>query len=74
MHDEEVSNRQLRENLDLLDEKRVEAHLRTLAYKKAIAKLYNRRVRPRSIRSGNLVLQKIEISDSTRSRGKLAAN
>ncbi|RZR73971.1 hypothetical protein BHM03_00030315 [Ensete ventricosum] len=40
-HDEEVSNQQLRENLDLLEEKRADAHLRTLAYKRAVAKLYN---------------------------------
>ncbi|RWW67677.1 hypothetical protein BHE74_00024856, partial [Ensete ventricosum] len=40
-HDEEVSNQQLRENLDLLKEKRADAHLRTLAYKRAVTKLYN---------------------------------
>ncbi|RRT84712.1 hypothetical protein B296_00010768, partial [Ensete ventricosum] len=43
IYDEEASSKQLHENLDLLEEKRVEAYLRTLAYKKAIAKLYNRR-------------------------------
>ncbi|RRT84647.1 hypothetical protein B296_00011507 [Ensete ventricosum] len=74
MHDKEVSNRQLRENLDLLEEKCDDAHLRTLAYKKVIAKLYNRKVRPRSIRLGDLVLQKTEVSDPTRSRKNLATN
>ncbi|RRT58228.1 hypothetical protein B296_00041319 [Ensete ventricosum] len=43
MYDEVASNNQLRENLDLLEEKRAEAHLRILAYKKAVAKLYNRK-------------------------------
>ncbi|RZS04337.1 hypothetical protein BHM03_00034661 [Ensete ventricosum] len=41
MYDEEAFSKQLCENLDLLEEKWAEAHLRTLAYKKAVAKLYN---------------------------------
>ncbi|RRT82991.1 hypothetical protein B296_00010396, partial [Ensete ventricosum] len=61
MHDEEASSKQLCENLDLLEEKRADAHMRTLAYKKAVAKLYNCKVRPRSIKSGDLVLQKTEV-------------
>ncbi|RZS22344.1 hypothetical protein BHM03_00055098, partial [Ensete ventricosum] len=73
-HDEEASNQQLRESLDLLEEKRVDPHLRTLAYRRAVAKLYNRQVRPRLTRMGNLVLRKAEVSDPTRSRGKLAPN
>ncbi|RWW36369.1 hypothetical protein BHE74_00058612 [Ensete ventricosum] len=40
---EEESNQQLRENLDLLEEKRADSHLRALAYKRAVTKLYNRR-------------------------------
>ncbi|RWV96273.1 hypothetical protein GW17_00041029 [Ensete ventricosum] len=43
MHDKEASSQQLHENLDLLEEKRVDAHLRTLVYKKVITKLYNRK-------------------------------
>ncbi|RWW07435.1 hypothetical protein GW17_00029179 [Ensete ventricosum] len=41
--EEEASKRGLRENLDLLEEQRAEAHLRTLAYKKLVTKLYNRK-------------------------------
>ncbi|RWW55014.1 hypothetical protein BHE74_00038391 [Ensete ventricosum] len=73
-HGEEASNQQLRENLDLLEEKRADAHLRTLAYSRAITKLYNRRVRPRLVMMGDLVLRKAEVSDPTRSHGKLAPN
>ncbi|RRT41002.1 hypothetical protein B296_00016630, partial [Ensete ventricosum] len=36
--------------------------------------LYNRKVGLRSIRSSDLVLRKIEVSDPTQSRGKLATN
>ncbi|RWW56122.1 hypothetical protein BHE74_00037186 [Ensete ventricosum] len=74
MHDKGVSSQQLRENLDLLEEKRADTHLRMLAYKKVFARLYNHRVRPRFIRAGNLVLRKAEVSDPTQSRGKLALN
>ncbi|RWW47999.1 hypothetical protein BHE74_00045978, partial [Ensete ventricosum] len=35
------SDKQLRKNLDLLEEKCVEAYLITLAYKKGVARLYN---------------------------------
>ncbi|RRT73108.1 hypothetical protein B296_00012597 [Ensete ventricosum] len=64
----------LRENLDLLEEKRADSHLRALAYRRAVTKLYNRRVRPRHVETGDLVLRKTEVSDPTRSRGKLTLN
>ncbi|RWW88637.1 hypothetical protein BHE74_00002486 [Ensete ventricosum] len=67
-HDEEVFNQQLCENLNLLEEKRADAHLRMLASKRAVARLYNRRVRPRLIRAGDLVLRKAEVSDLSRVR------
>ncbi|RZS25049.1 hypothetical protein BHM03_00058196 [Ensete ventricosum] len=51
-----------------------DAHLRTLAYRRAVTKLYNRRVHPRYVKMGDLVLRKVEVSDPTRSRGKLASN
>ncbi|RRT83562.1 hypothetical protein B296_00011202, partial [Ensete ventricosum] len=35
---------------------------------------YNCRVRPRLVRIGDLVLRKAEVSNPTRSRGKLASN
>ncbi|RRT34347.1 hypothetical protein B296_00041504 [Ensete ventricosum] len=44
-HGEEASNQQLRENLDLLEEKHTDAHLRTLAYRRAVTRLYNRRMK-----------------------------
>ncbi|RWW68964.1 hypothetical protein BHE74_00023466, partial [Ensete ventricosum] len=36
--------------------------------------LYNHKVFPRQIKAGDLVLRKAEVSDPTRSRGKLAPN
>ncbi|RZS03164.1 hypothetical protein BHM03_00033309 [Ensete ventricosum] len=36
-------------------------HLRTLSYKKVIARLYNHRVRPRFIKTDDLILRKAEV-------------
>ncbi|RZS02898.1 hypothetical protein BHM03_00033004 [Ensete ventricosum] len=59
--EEEALGKRLWENLDLFEERRAEAHLRTLTYKKVIARLYNQMVRPRHIKSDDLVLRKAEI-------------
>ncbi|XP_064944556.1 uncharacterized protein LOC135596437 [Musa acuminata AAA Group] len=64
----------LRANLDLLEERRAEAHLRTLAYKKATARMYNRRVCQRPIQVIDLVLRKTEVSNPAQPRGKLTPN
>ncbi|RWW58059.1 hypothetical protein BHE74_00035106 [Ensete ventricosum] len=53
LHDEKLD---LRENLDLLEEKRADAHLRALAYRRAV-----NRVCPRHVKMGDLVLQKAEV-------------
>ncbi|RRT31502.1 hypothetical protein B296_00056247 [Ensete ventricosum] len=45
-----------------------------VTFRRAVAKIYNRRVCPRHVKMGDLVLRKIEVSDPTRSRGKLAPN
>ncbi|RWV98063.1 hypothetical protein BHE74_00013363 [Ensete ventricosum] len=41
----EASKTSLKENLDLLEERRAEAHLKTLHYQRAITRLYNRRIK-----------------------------
>ncbi|RWW12220.1 hypothetical protein GW17_00024121, partial [Ensete ventricosum] len=70
--EEQASDKQLQKNLNLLEEQRAEAHLTALAYKKDIVKLYNRKVHPRQIMTGDLVLWKAEVSDPTCARDKLA--
>ncbi|RZR81027.1 hypothetical protein BHM03_00007174 [Ensete ventricosum] len=40
----EASEIGLRENLDLLEERRAKAHLKTLHYHRVVARLYNRRI------------------------------
>ncbi|XP_065026171.1 uncharacterized protein LOC135650616 [Musa acuminata AAA Group] len=70
-YDEGTSADRLRAGLDLLEERRADAHLKALSYKRVIARIYNRRVRPRPIRLGDLVLRRAEVSNPTRAHGKL---
>ncbi|RDX92426.1 hypothetical protein CR513_25443, partial [Mucuna pruriens] len=49
----------LRANLDMLQEVREAAHIREFAIKTRVAKMYNRRVIPRSFKPQDLVLRKV---------------
>ncbi|GKU96885.1 hypothetical protein SLEP1_g10067 [Rubroshorea leprosula] len=72
--DEGRNGQLLRENLDLLDEVREEARLRTLVYKQKIANFYNKRVRPQTFKVGDLVLRKADLTGFETRFGKLAPN
>ncbi|GKV01681.1 hypothetical protein SLEP1_g14220 [Rubroshorea leprosula] len=72
--DEERNGQLLRENLDLLAEVREEARLRTLVYKQKLANFYNKRVRPRTFKVGDLVLRKAGLTGFETRFGKLAPN
>ncbi|RWV86553.1 hypothetical protein GW17_00051553, partial [Ensete ventricosum] len=67
-------NQQLHENLDLLEEKRVDSHLRTLAYRRAVTKLYNRRVRPRLIKMATWCFRKLKSATRLDPIGSLLRN
>ncbi|RWV86525.1 hypothetical protein GW17_00051578 [Ensete ventricosum] len=67
----EASKTCIRENLDMLEERKAKAHLKNLHYQGAVARLYNRRVRPRPIAMGDLVLKRAEVSDPGHTQGKL---
>ncbi|RZR95147.1 hypothetical protein BHM03_00023979 [Ensete ventricosum] len=56
----------------MLEELSAKAHLKNLPYQKAIARLYNQRVRPRPIVMGDLILRRAEVNDPGHTRGKLA--
>ncbi|RRT69003.1 hypothetical protein B296_00021603 [Ensete ventricosum] len=71
-YENDTSDAQLHENLDFLEEKRAEAHLQELTYKKVVARLYNNKIRPRQVTMGDLVLLKAEVSDPTQTWDKLA--
>ncbi|GKV36000.1 hypothetical protein SLEP1_g44186 [Rubroshorea leprosula] len=72
--DEGRNGQLLRENLDLLDDLREEARLRTLVYKQKIANFYNKRVRPQTFKVGDLVLRKAGLTGFETRFGKLAPN
>lgn len=68
------NERGLRNNLDLLEEKRDEAALRVAAYKQKMAKYYNSRVKTRRFAVGDLVLRKVTQATQDRIKGKLRPN
>ncbi|RZS20844.1 hypothetical protein BHM03_00053413 [Ensete ventricosum] len=67
----EMSEAGLRDNLDMLEEHWAKAHLKTLQYQRAVARLYNRMIRSRPIGEGDIVLRKAEVSDPGRTHEKL---
>ena len=69
-HNEEV----LRLNLDLLEEKREQVLKRVENYHRKIARYYDRRVRPRSYKPGDLVLKKLLLARKDPTHGKLGPN
>ncbi|RZS11921.1 hypothetical protein BHM03_00043285 [Ensete ventricosum] len=59
-YEKDTSDAQLHENLDLLEERHTEAHLRELTYKKAIARLYNSKCKlPRTWQGPYLVVKMV---------------
>ncbi|PKU67383.1 hypothetical protein MA16_Dca016441 [Dendrobium catenatum] len=62
----------LRTNLDLLPEARDIASLKTAAYHQRIARHYNRRIKPRTISLGDLVLRSLEAAGKGPQRNKLS--
>ncbi|XP_077225651.1 uncharacterized protein LOC143858820 [Tasmannia lanceolata] len=70
-YDEHGNSELLRNALDLVLEKKEQALLRTASYQQKVAQYYNARVKKRTVKPGDLVLRRVEVSDP-RSSGKLA--
>ena len=70
---EEETETDMRANLDLLQERREVAALRQATYKSQTEKYYNRRVKERACKVGDLVLRKNEASRAE-NQGKLSQN
>ncbi|KAK3005272.1 hypothetical protein RJ639_016459 [Escallonia herrerae] len=64
----------LRGNLDLLDDVRAQALDRVISTKQRVARFYNRRVRMRIFRVGDLALRKLGVSNPKAAVGKLSPN
>ena len=71
---EEQNEEALRLNLELLDEKREQVQLRTEEYQRRTARYYNKKVKPRSYVSGDLVLKKLLPARKNPAHGKLGPN
>jgi hypothetical protein len=61
-HDESSNDSQLRTNLDLLDEVRDQAEVKTRVYQQRIARYYDRRVKHREFKVEDLVLRKVTLA------------
>ncbi|GAV58320.1 hypothetical protein CFOL_v3_01854 [Cephalotus follicularis] len=75
VHFNEANNEEgLRNLLDLVEEFRDKAVIRVAAYQQRVSHCYNKRVNPRPLREGDLVLRNTTITDTTDTRRKLAPN
>jgi hypothetical protein len=70
----ETNNEGLKLHLDLLQEKRDQAQITQSAYQERMAKYFDRKVKPRSFKIGDLVLRKVTLSTRDPVEGKLAPN
>ncbi|GAV59094.1 hypothetical protein CFOL_v3_02627, partial [Cephalotus follicularis] len=71
---EENTEEGLRNLLDLVEELRDKAAIKVAAYQQRVSRYYNKRVNPRPLKKGDLVLRNAAIADLIDTRGKLALN
>ena len=74
MYQDKDNIEQLRLNLDLIDEVRMDAEYRTAMYKNLMAKQYDAMVKPRRFNIGDLVLKKVSLATKDPAHGKLGPN
>ena len=67
----EENEEQLRLNLDLMDEVRMDAEQRTARYKNLMARQYDAMVKPMRFNIGNLVLKRVTLATRNPAYGKL---
>ena len=70
-YDKSSNDSQLRTNLDLLDEIRDQAEAKTKAYQQRMALYYDRRVKHKEFKVGDLVLKKVTLATKDPTQGKL---
>ena len=71
MYQEKDNAEQLRLNLDLIDEVRMDVEHRTAKYKNFMARQYDAMMKPRRFNIGDLVLKKVSLATKDPSNGKL---
>ena len=73
-YQDEENMEQLRLNLDLIDEVRMDAEQRTARYKNLMAKQHDAMVKPRRFSIENLVLKRVSLATKNSAHGKLEPN
>ena len=73
-YQDEENEEQLRLNLDLIDEARMDAEQRTTRYKNLMARQYNAMVKPRRFNVWDLVLKWVTLATRNPTYGKLGPN
>ena len=68
---DEDNEEQLRLNLDLIDEVRMNAEQRIARYKNLMARQYDAMVKPRRFNIGDLVLKRVSLATRNPAHGKL---
>ena len=74
MYQDKDNEEQLRLNLDLIDEVRIDTDERTARYKNLMAKQYDAMVKPRRFNIGDLILKKVSLATKNPAHGKLGPN
>ena len=73
-YQDEENEEQLRLNLDLIDEVRMDAEQMTTRYKNLTARQYNAMVKPKHFNIGDLVLKRVSLATKNSAHGKLGPN
>ena len=73
-YQDEENEEQLRLNLDLIDEVRMDAEQRTARYKSLMTRQYDAMVKPRRFNIGDLVLKRVSLATRNPTHGKLGPN
>ena len=73
-YQDEENEEQLRLNLDLIDEVRMDAEKRTAKYNSLMARQYDAMVKPRHFNIGDLVLKRVSLATRNPAHGKLGPN
>ena len=74
MYQDKDNEEQLRLNLDLIDEVRMDAEQKRAKYKSLMARQYDAMVKPRRFNIGDLVLKKVSLATKDPAHGKLGLN
>ena len=70
-YQDEDNEEQLRLNLDLIDEVRMNTEQRTARYKNLMARQYDVMVKPRHLNIGDLILKRVSLTTKNLAHGKL---